>query len=119
MQLVVKYAPRAEEFVVSTSNFSNCGGIMKILGYVGVLVLAATFSFPLSAGAFGRSPSNDEVMQSPKAMSGPVKKTTTGEIVTGTPQAVPEPSSFLLIGIALGLVAVVSMRKRSNQAVEK
>lgn len=91
---------------------------MKILAYLGIFTIVATLSFPLSAGAFGRSPSSSEVFNAPATK--PAAATTNNTNGTnGSPQAVPEPSSFLLFGIAMGVVVLLSIKKRFRHASEK
>lgn len=95
---------------------------MKILVYLGILTMVATLSFPLSAGAFGRSPSSSEVFnaQTSKrtaATSNTENKETSG--TNGSPQVVPEPSSFLLFAIAIGVMVMVARKKQFRQTIEK
>ncbi len=93
---------------------------MKVLAYIGVFVLFISLSFPLSAGAFGRAPSSSEVNPTGTIHHHAAAKTssvssaaTTDSIgVPGTPQAVPEPSSFMLLAVAITLMVVVSLKKR-------
>ena len=91
---------------------------MKVVASIGVLVLFASLSFPLSAGAFGRSPSSAEVNQSGSAKAG-----TRGSAVAtdpnGTPQAVPEPSSVMLLAVAMGVLAVVVVKRRLGRTSNK
>ncbi len=97
---------------------------MKVLAYIGVFVLLVSLSFPLSAGAFGRSPSSSEVNQT-GTIHTTAKKSTASITTTnpngtpGTPQAVPEPSSFMLLAVAFGLIAVVSLKRLFGQVAEK
>lgn len=85
--------------------------------YGSVFVLLSALALPISAGAFGRSPSESEVLKQPAAM-GSAKSIadTAGEV---SAQKVPEPSSLLLVGVALGVWALVSMRKLVRQAIKK
>ncbi len=100
---------------------------MKVLLSIGAFVLFATLSFPLSAGAFGQAPSSSDVHQtgsvhhhlSPKSSA---SITTTDSLGTsqagpGTPQAVPEPSSLILVAVALGLMAMGALKRRCGRAL--
>lgn len=91
---------------------------MKVLAYAGMLILFMSLSFPLSAGAFGRSPSSSEVNQ-----TGTIKTTSKTSAATtnsnGTPQAVPEPSSVVLLVVAIGVIAVVSLKRRFSPMSKK
>ena len=94
---------------------------MKILAYLGIFTIVATLSFPLSAGAFGRSPSSSEVFNKQTTKTAATTKSDTNGTsgTNGSPQAVPEPSLFLLFGIAMGVVVLVSIKKRFRHASEK
>lgn len=83
---------------------------MKIVGSCGVCVLLAFMAFPLTADAFGRRPSGSEVAQS-QGRPGPLTTEIQADPDGRPPQSVPEPSSFLLAGIGLGLFVLLS-RKR-------
>lgn len=74
-----------------------------------------TLALPISAGAFGRSPSQSEVFDQPGQMASPGSMDVGGALAA----AVPEPSSLLLAGIALGVAAVVAIWKRKHQATEE
>ena len=102
---------------------------MKVLAPIGVFVLLVSLSFPLSVGAFGRSPSSSEVNQTGTVKTA-VKTQTTAKTSSAsttttdpneaaeTPRTVPEPSSFMLLGVAFGIIAVVSLKRRFGQAIE-
>lgn len=92
----------------------------NVLTYGSVFVLLLALAFPISAGAFGRSPSESEVHKQPATMASPQSMTTaTGDGNTTFGEKVPEPSSLLLIGIALGVGALVAMLKWKRQEGEK
>ena len=98
------------------------GGTMKIFASLGLLVFLTSLSLPLSAEAFGRRPSSSEVYQNQQPPAGPVAPNTPRNDTNRPPiQAVPEPSSILLLGLglAVSLVALVSMRKWLHRAAEK
>jgi hypothetical protein len=86
---------------------------MKIVTYCSVWVLVATLASPLTAEAFSRRPQSSEISQSQQAGSGPTQRN------GGNAQsinAVPEPSSFLLLAIAaVGVGVVFLMRKRFHK----
>ena len=91
---------------------------MKVLAYIGALVLFTSFSFPLSAGAFGRSPSRSEVNQTGSTQTA-AKTSAVPPDSKGTPQAVPEPSSVMLLAIAVGVIAVALVKRRFGQTANK
>ena len=82
---------------------------MKILSFLIVFALFAIISFPLAAEAFSRRPDRSEIEQSQSPRFHNKAETT-----NGTPHAVPEPSSYLLLGIGTGLLAIGAMIKRSR-----
>lgn len=84
---------------------------MKVLASIGALMLFASLSFPLSAGAFGRSPSSAEVNQTGSAQTAAKTSAETTDS-NGNPQAVPEPSSVLLLSVAIGVIAVALVKRR-------
>ena len=93
---------------------------MRILASLGLFVILATLSFPLSADAFGRRPSGSEVYQNQRPPTQPVTPNPPRNDGNGaTPHAVPEPSSLLLLGIGVSLVALVSIRKWLRRAEQK
>lgn len=91
---------------------------MKVLVSIGAVVLFASLSFPLSAGAFGRSPSSEEVSQTGSAQTA-AKTSAAMTDSNGTPQAVPEPSSVMLLAVGLGVLAVVLVKRRLGQMANK
>jgi PEP-CTERM motif len=75
-------------------------------------VLFTLMPFSITAEEFSRRPHHSEVGQS-QGQTTPLDH----QIQTHTTQAVPEPSSFLLLGIGIGVIgvfAIVSMRKQSR-----
>jgi hypothetical protein len=89
---------------------------MQIFIYCCVFVLLTVISSPITAEAFSRRPHHDEV---PQQFSAPHNGTTHTNNAVGpntpgnnTPTNVPEPSSFLLLGIGIGLLGMYSMKKR-------
>ena len=91
--------------------------IRNVVTYGSVFVLLSALAFPISAGAFGRSPSESEVFKQPGKMASPASlANTVGEVFS---EKVPEPSSLVLVGVAVGLWALVSMRKWVRQAIKK
>lgn len=77
-------------------------------------VLMVTLALPMSAGAFGRSPSESEALGQPGKMASPASMAGTDGGGAGA-EKVPEPSSLLLAGIAIGLGAVGAIWKRRRQ----
>lgn len=82
---------------------------------IGVLLL--TLTLPMSAGAFGKSPSQSEVFDQPGKIAS-AGSTTTGDGGGTSTEKVPEPSSLLLLGIAIGAGALVAIWKRRGQTTE-
>jgi len=91
---------------------------MKVLASIGALVLLVSLSFPLSAGAFGRSPSSSEVNSTGSTQT-TAKTSAVKTDPNGTPQAVPEPSSIMLLAIAVGIIAVTLVKRRFGQTANK
>ena len=83
-----------------------------------IVVSLLTLALPLSAGAFGRSPSPSEVFDQPGKMASPGSMTGSdlGGALAGV---VPEPSSLLFLGIALGVGALVAIWKWRRQTAEQ
>lgn len=83
-----------------------------------VIVPLLTLTLPLSAGAFSRSPGPSEVFNQPGQMASPASLTGAdgGGALFGT---VPEPSSLLFLGIALGIGALVAIWKWTRQTTEQ
>ena len=93
---------------------------MKILASIGLFAFVVMLSFPISAHAFGKRPDSSEVNQNHRTHTGPVsKKTLTDSPNETTPQAVPEPSSMMLFGIAMGLLGLVSIKTRLRKTTEQ
>ena len=82
------------------------------------VMLLATLALPMSAGAFGRSPSESEVLGQPGKMASPASMPGT-DGGGGLLASVPEPSSLLLLGIALVVGVAVAIWKRRQQATEQ
>lgn len=93
---------------------------MKILTSLALFVFLTVLSFPLSAEAFGRRPNSSEVYQSQQPPAESVAPNDPRNATNGPRyQAVPEPSSILLLGLAVSLVALVSMRKWLRRVAKK
>ncbi len=93
---------------------------MKMLASLALSIFLTTLFLPLSAEAFGRRPNSSEVYQSPRPPAESVAPNNPGNGTTGRPhQAVPEPPSILLLGLGVGLVALVSMRKWLRRTAEQ
>lgn len=78
---------------------------MKALSCLSVVLLCALISFPITAEAFSRRPHSSEVEQT---RSAPLA--TNSETPTTVPQQVPEPSTYMLLGIGIGLFALYSLK---------
>lgn len=92
---------------------------MRVLASIGVLVLFASLSFPLSAGALGHNPGPLEVNQTGSIQTAAKTSATTTDDPNGTPQAVPEPSSVVLLAVAIGVIAIGVVKRRLGQTVNK
>ena len=86
--------------------------IQNLWASSGVCTLLMTLALPRVAGAFGKSPSQSELFDQPGQMASPTDTDGGGTLFA----SVPEPSSLLLLGIALGLGAVVTIWKWRRQA---
>lgn len=109
------YAELADEQRLLTNREAETMMNMRNMWLSGsVCVLVATLALPISAGAFGRSPSESEALNQPGKMASAASMAGTdgGGAVA---EKVPEPSSLLLGGIALGLGTVVAIWKRRRQ----
>ncbi len=84
---------------------------MKILGCCSLLVFLMLASFAPPADAFGRRPSSSEVVQG-QSIPGPLNTHIQNDPDGRPPQSVPEPSSFLLVGIGLALMMLFAKKKR-------
>ena len=84
---------------------------MNKIGYCSLLVLLMLASFAPSADAFGRRPSSSEVVQG-QGIPGPLNTHIQNDPDGRPPQSVPEPSSFLLVGIGLALMVLFAKKKR-------
>lgn len=82
------------------------------------VMLLATLALPMSAGAFGRSPSESEALGQPGKMASPASMSGT-DGGGGLFATVPEPSSLLLVGIALFVGVAVTIWKRRPQSTEQ
>jgi len=86
--------------------------IQNLWASSGAYALLLTLALPLSAGAFGKSPSESELFDQPGQMASPGSMEGGGG---GLFASVPEPSSLLLLGIALGVGAAVAIWKSRRQ----
>ena len=93
---------------------------MKMLASLGLFVLLATLSFPLSADALGKRPSNSEVYQSQRSQPSPAAPNNPRNDSSGREHSrVPEPSSIVLLSIGGIFLTLVSMRKWLRRAATK
>jgi hypothetical protein len=80
---------------------------MKILSCLIVLALFTLISFPITAEAFSRRPDRSEIEQTQTR-----HLHNKAETPNGTPHSVPEPSSYVLLGIGIGLLVIGAMITR-------
>ena len=82
------------------------------------LVLLLTLALPISAGAFGDRPSPSEVFDQPGKMASPTHMAS-ADVGGASVEKVPEPSSLLFVGIALGMGVLVAIWKWRRQTTEQ
>lgn len=92
------------------SQHVTLGGTVKIIGCCSLLVFLMLISFAPPADAFGRRPSGSEVVQG-QGIPGPLNTHIQNDPNGRPPQSVPEPSSFLLVGIGLALMVLFAKKK--------
>ena len=81
---------------------------MKLSTYCSVVIFLTLLSFPMTTDAFSRRPHHSEVGQNQVT---PLD-TKNYQSPNGTPQAVPEPSSLLLFGLGILVIATYAIAKR-------
>ena len=95
---------------------SRKGGRMKIVSYCSVFVFLTLLSFPITAQAMGSRHHSWELAQNQSAPHNSNTHTHDGAghntLENGGATNVPEPSSFLLVGLGIGFLAICSINKR-------